>query len=112
MPEPAWRVGDTWDPGNGENRERTRLLTRELRARLLAWDPIGNAGNFDAQDEYDCLISPLMHRLSNQEAEVDVGDWLLAEVRDHFGMTPDEQRERALIAELKVWWAQATAEPT
>jgi hypothetical protein len=29
----------------------------------MAWDPIGAAGIPEAADEYDCMISPLMHQL-------------------------------------------------
>jgi hypothetical protein len=42
------------------------------------------------------MISPLMHRLSDGASETEIGDWLIEEMRDHFGMTPDEPRERAL----------------
>jgi hypothetical protein len=37
----TWRRGDRWDPGNSENRERTRRLKGELRTLPLEWDPIG-----------------------------------------------------------------------
>jgi hypothetical protein len=84
------------------------VLVPQLRERLLAWDPIGVANNRHAQDEYDCMISPLMHRLSAGAPETDIGDWIIAEMREHFGMSADEARERALAAELKQWWRQVT----
>jgi hypothetical protein len=77
----------------------------------MEWDPIGVAQVPEAQDEYDCLIGPLMRRLSEGESEARIGDWLIAEVRDHFGLSPNETQERALVAKLKRWWAQATAAP-
>jgi hypothetical protein len=108
MTEPAWRRDDPWDPRNPENRDRTRALVPQLRSRLLAWDPIGVAEFPEAQDEYDCLISPLMHRLSDDASAAEVGDWLIEEMREHFGLTPDEHRERVLADELKQWWSEAT----
>jgi hypothetical protein len=65
----TWRPDDPWDPGNPHNRERTRVLSRDLRTLLLAWDPIGVREAPEAQDEYDCLISPLMHKLHDGMTE-------------------------------------------
>jgi hypothetical protein len=108
MGDSAWRKNDPWDPRNPENRDRTRPLVHQLRSRLLVWDPIGVADAPEAQDEYDCLISPLMHRLSDGESATAIGDWLIEELRDHFGMSADATRERSLAAELKQWWNEAT----
>lgn len=107
----SWRAGDPWDPGNPENREQTRRLAKELRQRLLDWDPIGVAGAAEAQDEYDCLISPLMHQLHDGATARDIGDWLIREMTDHFGMSADKKRERALASELKRWWESVTSAP-
>ena len=107
----AWRANDPWDPRNPENRERTRVLVPQLRSRLLAWDPIGVADAQEAQDEYDCMISPLMNRLSDGSSEAAIGNWLIEELRDHFGMSADEARERELAADLKQWWREATTTP-
>ena len=84
------------------------MLVPQLRSRLLAWDPIGVADAPEAQDEYDCMISPLMHRLSDGVSETEIGDWLIEELRDHFGMSAVEARERELAAQLKQWWREAT----
>jgi hypothetical protein len=46
--------------------------------------------------------------LSDGASETELGDYLLEEVRDHFGLTPSEEGERALAADLKRWWAVAT----
>src|SRR6266542_2521101 len=107
----AWRPDDPWDPGNPQNRERTRVLSRELRTRLLAWDPVGVRDAPEAHDEYDCLISPLMHKLHDGVAETAIGDWLIRELTDHFGMSADDERERSLVAALVSWWRSATESP-
>ena len=65
----------------------------------------------EAQDEYDCLISPLMHRLHDGASSSEIGDWLIHEISDHFGMTPDKKRERALANDLDQWWSRVTASP-
>jgi hypothetical protein len=100
--------GDRWDPGNPENKERTRQLQRELRARLLEWDPIGIAGIDEAWDEYDCLLSPIMHMLHDGVSEHDLGNWLMTELDEHFGLRPDRDRERALAGDLVRWWLERT----
>jgi hypothetical protein len=52
---------------------------------------------------------PLIHRLSDQASAAEVGDWLIDELRGHFGLTPNEQRERQLAADLTKWWDEATS---
>ena len=109
MGSSAWRPHDRWDPGNPENRDQTRGLQRELRSRLLSWDPIGVGENPQAQDEYDCLISPLMHRLHDGASERAISKWLIDELTGHFGMSAQPDRERALAKELRAWWQERTA---
>ena len=108
---PTCRSDDPWDPGNPQNRDRTRVLASELRRRLLAWDPIGVSDAPEAQDEYDCLISPIMHRLHDGATTSELSEWLIEEINDHFGMKPDKKRERALATDLAQWWSRATSSP-
>ena len=105
---PTWIPGDRWDPGNPENRERTRALQSQLRGRLLEWDLIGVADTPEAWDEYDCMLSPLMHQLHDGVDEEQLCRWLKHEVEDHFGVASDVDREGALAAWLVVWWRDAT----
>jgi hypothetical protein len=104
-----WKAGDEWDPANPENKERTRLLRGQLRARLLASDPIGVADTPEAHDEYDCLLSPLMHHLHGGSKEDELYAWLTRELEEHFGLSTDPVRERQLAASLVAWWATSTA---
>jgi hypothetical protein len=106
--KPAFQQGHPWHPGNPENRERTRQLQRELRGRLLAWDPIGVGGVPEAQDEYDCLISPLMHRLHQGVPAREIATWLTAETKNHFGLTTQPASDRRLAGELVRWWHNTT----
>jgi hypothetical protein len=113
----AWRtrqaVGvsatDPWDPANPQNKERTRRLQRELRARLMEWDPIGVAGIDEAWDEYDCLLSPVMHMLHDGISGDQLGEWLMTELNNHFGLRPDLDRDKQLADELVTWWRERTA---
>jgi hypothetical protein len=103
-----WVADDRWDPRNPENRERTRELSAELRTLLLAWDPIGVGGAPEAEDEYDCLISPLLRRLHDNGNPNEIGGFLIDELSTHFGLRPNKKRERAFAQELVTWWVSRT----
>jgi hypothetical protein len=49
----------------------------------MGWDLIGVAGIPEAADEYDCMISPLLHRL--------------------FGAGPNDTQDRWLAESLTSW---------
>jgi hypothetical protein len=102
---------DVNDPGHPENKHRTRESGRQARELLLGWDPIGIAENAAAADEYDCMISPLLHQLHDGTSERELRRWLKAEVEDHFGMRADRRRERRLAAELISWWTERSSSP-
>jgi len=46
------------------NRERTQEYQRQARHLLMELDPIGVSDTPEAAGEYDCMIGPLLHRLS------------------------------------------------
>lgn len=46
------------------NRERTQEYQRQARHLLMELDPIGVSDTPEAVGEYDCMIGPLLHRLS------------------------------------------------
>jgi len=71
---------------NPRNRDRTRVSQAQLRAILLNWDPIGVADNAHAQDEYDCLISPLMHQMFHGSTACSLAAWIGHERVEHFGL--------------------------
>jgi hypothetical protein len=55
---------DAWDPGSPPNRERTQEYQRQARHLLMELDPIGVSDTPEAVGEYDCMIGPLLHRMS------------------------------------------------
>jgi len=75
----------------------------------MEWDPIGVAGVPEAADEYDCMISPLMHLLHNGSSQRVIRRWITKEVTGHFGMRSDRRSESQLAANLIEWWSSRTA---
>lgn len=102
---------DINDPGNPENKHRTRESQRQLRVLLMEWDPIGVADTPEAADEYDCMFSPLLHRLHDGLSEKEIHDWVAGEVAGHFGLRSDRDREDRVISRISSWWRQRAAEP-
>jgi len=79
-------VTDQHDPGNPQNKYRTREAQQDVRRLLLEWDPLGVGRNEHAQDEYDCMISPLLHLLYGEADETALVRLIMTEREDHFGL--------------------------
>jgi hypothetical protein len=103
---------DGWDPGSPGNRERTGESERQMRRLLMEWDPIGVAGIPQAADEYDCMISPLLHRLSEGADAGALAAWIGHERSSHFGLGPDEAKDLQLARSLAAWWERRRIEAT
>lgn len=103
---------DVWDPGSPRNRERTRESKRQIRRLLMEWDPIGVASVREAADEYDCMISPLLHLLFDGADVRSLADWVSRERSSHFGLGPDEAEDIRLAESLAVWWDRRRIEAT
>ena len=71
----------------------------------MQWDPIGVAGVEEADDEYDCMISPLMHQLHAGTTAEPLRSWISAERINHFGLGPDHHSDSTLAERLTQWWA-------
>ncbi|WP_344321213.1 hypothetical protein [Streptomyces macrosporus] len=77
----------------------------DLRHLLNEWDPIGVA---DAvQDEYDCMLAPLLQRLHAGADQTEIGEFLRHELEDHFGLDPLGPGPEALAARVIAWWRSA-----
>jgi hypothetical protein len=76
---------------------------RNLRHLLNEWDPIGVADL--APDEYDCLIGPLLARLSRGADRAQISEFLWHELEDHFGLDPARYDVDAVANRLVAWWA-------
>ena len=95
---------DINDPGSPRNKYRTRESERQVRVLLMSWDAIGVAGVETAADEYDCMISPLLHLLHDGANAPAIRDWIVGEVEGHFGLHADPVREGHLADEIAAWW--------
>jgi hypothetical protein len=74
-----------------------------LRHLLNAWDPIGVADVVD--DEYDCLIGPLLQRLIAGGGRAEISEFLWTELEDHFGLDPHVHEVDKVANKLVAWWA-------
>ncbi|MGW5261533.1 hypothetical protein ACWEQG_11180 [Microbispora sp. NPDC004025] len=85
-------------------------LQDELRFLLNRWDPIGvydEELNFPP-DEYDCLIGPLLKRLSSGADVAGISEYLWYEVEEHFGLDPESRGTDAFAAKLVFWYRHHT----
>lgn len=60
-----------------------------LRDLLNAWDPIGVVADGGPQDEYDCLIAPMLDELESGAGPARLAAFLRHELDDHFGLSPE-----------------------
>jgi hypothetical protein len=67
-------------------------------------DPIGVSATPEAADEYDCMISLLLHRLLDGADTRSLAGWISHERSSHFGLGPDDVCDRQLAERLTAWW--------
>ena len=70
------------------------------------------AGIPEAADEYDCMISPLLHRLFEGADTGSLADWISHERSSHFGAGPDDAADMQLAESLTAWWEKRRSEAT
>ncbi|MFI0965433.1 hypothetical protein ACH4S8_29155 [Streptomyces sp. NPDC021080] len=86
-------------------RPGTDVTDNGLRHLLNEWDPIGVA---DAvQDEYGCMLVPLLQWLRGGADQAEIGEFLRHELEDHFGLTPLPSEPEAMAARVMSWWTAA-----
>jgi hypothetical protein len=81
-------------------------LQDELRYLLNRWDPIGiydKSLDFPP-DEYDCLLGPLLIRLTRGHSRADLSEYLWHEVEDHFGLDPVRCRTGNFADQILAWY--------
>ncbi|MFH8573928.1 hypothetical protein [Streptomyces sp. NPDC017993] len=83
----------------------TPSTENDLRHLLNEWDPIGVAE--DVQDEYDCMLAPLLQRLRSGANQTEIGEFLRHELQDHFGLDPLGLRPEAMATRVITWWSAA-----
>lgn len=87
------------DPNKAERRRLWQPVETGIRSVLLEWNPIGAA---TPDDEYDCLIWPVVRRLESGADDPELAAWLREEMAVHFGLDSpsgtDEAAERLRAA--------------
>ncbi|WP_055694564.1 hypothetical protein [Streptomyces prasinopilosus] len=72
-----------------------------LRYLLNEWDPIGVADL--VQDEYDCLIGPILSRLTRGAERAEMREFLWHELTEHFGLSRPYDVD-GMADRLTAWW--------
>ncbi|MFC8509528.1 hypothetical protein ACFU3J_06570 [Streptomyces sp. NPDC057411] len=84
-------------------RPGTDATENDLRQLLNEWDPIGVAD--EVQDEYDCMLAPLLQRLRSGADEAEIDKFLRQGLEEHFGLDPLGLRPDAMAIRVIDWWA-------
>lgn len=87
--------------------EGLAALQDELRYLLNRWDPIGVYDQLldFPPDEYDCLLGPLLIRLTRGDSRADLSEYLWHEVQDHFGLDPVRCGTDSFANQILAWYA-------
>ncbi|MFF8381233.1 hypothetical protein ACF07V_34510 [Streptomyces sp. NPDC015661] len=87
---------------SGAMRSWSTSTEDDLRRLLNDWDPLSVAD--DVQDEYDCMLAPLLQRLRSGGGRTEIGQFLRHELEDHFGLDPLGLRPDAMAVRVVEWW--------
>jgi hypothetical protein len=72
----------------------------QLRSLINEWDPIGLIEAGSPNDEYECIVGPLLRRLEERAGETAIAAFLAAEFDEHFGSPISDSSsfaERAIV---------------
>jgi hypothetical protein len=86
------------------SKQESRTRWKELRDLVNSWDPIGLIDVGCPEDEYDCVVGPLMRRLEEDESTSKITKYLETEFRDHFGCEARDVFE--FVARAKKWYSE------
>ena len=79
-------------------RDQVRTQMREHGLLVNEWDPAALVSAGAPADEYECLVGPLLSRVSEGLSPFELGEWLRVHVTDHFGSCENtEQFARRVI---------------
>lgn len=80
----------------------TAHLESGLRSLLLEWNPIGPSDI--PEDEYDCMIDPLLSKLQAGAGQSEVDAYLRHELVEHFGMSLTQTNPGDAAERIVSWW--------
>jgi hypothetical protein len=75
---------------------RTRYA--ELRELVNSWDPVGLIEAGLPEDEYDCVVGPILRRLEERQNAAAIAAFLDSEFCDHFGAVARDSSSFAVRA--------------
>jgi hypothetical protein len=79
---------------------------RRLQRLVNEWDPIGVEPEMGGpEDEYDCMLGPLLALLSGGAGEREVGAFLRTQLSGHFGLNPDHSQPERFAKRALAWWS-------
>lgn len=78
-------------------KSEAKKLINEVKNILNEWDFIGVLP-FDGgpDDEYDCMQGELVHLVQRKADKYEIKSYMIAELRDHFGLNPDHYSQDGL----------------
>jgi len=79
-------------------------ISAVLRLLLNEWDFIGVRDLSAHDDEYDCLVGPLMARLMAGANADEVAAFLGDDIEGHFGLRPTDIDIAGFAARAVAWW--------
>jgi hypothetical protein len=79
-------------------KQESRDRWRELRGLVNEWDPIGLISAGAPQDEYECVVGPVLRMLETAETPEAISEYLENELAEHFGMPGIAASEFAIQA--------------
>lgn len=86
-----------WEhPSNTEVKELKKKygdIYKQFEKRINEWDPIGLISGGAPKDEYDCITVQLITLLKNGKTEVEIYNFIIRELDDHFEMGIDSISE-------------------
>ncbi|WP_328387422.1 hypothetical protein [Nocardia sp. NBC_00416] len=79
---------------------------RGLQRLLNEWDPIGVEPELGGpDDEYDCLLAPMLRLLSGGAGKQEIGSFLRAELSGYFGLDPSRSQPEKFATRVLDWWS-------
>ena len=85
---------------------------RFLRRMLNEWDFIGVMEFYAGDDEYDCLLGPLLAKLADGANADDVARFLREEIEGHFGLETTDLETATFAARTVAWWKDEESRST
>jgi hypothetical protein len=82
----------------------SRQRWRELRDLVNAWDPVGLIAAGAPEDEYECIVGPVLRLLERDAAHAAIVDYLVGECSDHFGVPIGEPGAREFVVRVAGWY--------